>query len=139
MTKWRFVCLHVRLKTGITDACSTADCYPLLTICLRWCCYPLHNVYFVQYIYLAIKQAETYRKSCSLIYLLTYICPSAFDCEVNAIFRIFVKSNSKSGRFSSFLMPNNLGTGQKRLIFQVLQKTKPGSKNNFYKRTESRF
>ena len=77
----------------------------------------LHNVLFVQYIYLATEQAQTYRKSCSLIYLLTYICPSAFDCEVNAIFRIFVKSNSKSGRFSSFLMPNNLGTGQKKAYF----------------------
>ena len=79
--------------------------------------FPLHNVLFVQYIYLATEQAQTYRKSCSLIYLLTYICPSAFDCEVNAIFRIFVKSNSKSGRFSSFLMPNNLGTGQKKAYF----------------------
>ena len=79
--------------------------------------FPLHNVLFVQYIYLAIEQAETYRKSCSLIYLVTYICPSAFDCEENAFFRIFVKSNSKSGRFSSFLMPNNFGTGQKKAYF----------------------
>ena len=77
----------------------------------------LHNVLFVQYIYLATEQAQTYRKSCSLIYLVTYICPSAFDCEENAFFRIFVKSNSKSGRFSSFLMPNNLGTGQKKAYF----------------------
>ena len=77
----------------------------------------LHNVLFVQYIYLATEQAQTYRKSCSLIYLVTYICPSAFDCEENAFFRIFVKSNSKSGRFSSFLMPNNFGTGQKKAYF----------------------
>ena len=77
----------------------------------------VHNVLFVQYIFLATEQAQTYRKSCSLIYLVTYICPSAFDCEENAFFRIFVKSNSKSGRFSSFLMPNNFGTGQKKAYF----------------------
>ena len=78
---------------------------------------PLHNALFVQYIYLATEQAQTYRKSCSLMYLVTYICPSAFDCEENAFFWIFVKSNSKSGRFSSFLMPNNFGTGQKKAYF----------------------
>ena len=88
-----------------------------ITIYHQTICSSLHNVLFVQYIYLATEQAQTYRKSCSLIYLLTYICPSAFDCEVNAIFMIFVKSNSKSRRFSSFLMPNNLGTGQKKAYF----------------------
>ena len=47
---------------------------------------PLHDVYIWQYIYLATEQTETYRKSCILIYLLTYICPSSFDCEVNTTF-----------------------------------------------------
>ena len=71
-------------------------------------CNAMHNVYFVQYIYLAIKQAETYRKSCISIYLLTYICPSSFDCEVKKCLWI---SNSKSRKLYSFLMPNNfLGT-----------------------------
>ena len=50
---------------------------------------PLHNVLFGQYVYLATEQAETYLKICVLIYHLTYICPSLFDCEVN-IFLIFV-------------------------------------------------
>ena len=80
---------------------------------------PLHNVYIGEYIYLATEQTETYRKSCILIYLLTYICPSSFDCEVNTYFWFIVKFNSKSGIFSSVLIPNNFGTGQKRLIFLV--------------------
>ena len=77
----------------------------------------LHNVYFVQYTYLATERAETCRRICILIYLLTDTSPSLFDCEVNTSFRIFVISNSKSGIFSLFLMPNNFGTRQKRLIF----------------------
>ena len=77
----------------------------------------MHNVNIGQYIYLATEQTETYRKSYILIYLLTYICPSSFDCEVNASFWIFVISNSKSGRFSSFLMQNIFGTGQKKAYF----------------------
>ena len=77
----------------------------------------VHYVLFVQYAYLATERAETYRKICILIYLLTYICPSSFDCEVNASFWIFVISNSKSGRFSSFLMQNIFGTGQKKAYF----------------------
>ena len=51
---------------------------------------PLHNVLFGQYVYLATEQAETYLKICVLIYHLTYICPSLFDCEVNTFFFIFV-------------------------------------------------
>ena len=47
---------------------------------------PLHNVLFGQYVYLATEQAETYLKICVLIYHLTYICPSLFDCEVNTFF-----------------------------------------------------
>ena len=77
----------------------------------------MHNVKIGQYVYLATERAETYRKICILIYLLTYICPSSFDCEVNASFWIFVISNSKSGRFSSFFMPNNFGTEQKKAYF----------------------
>ena len=46
----------------------------------------VHCVYIGQYIYLATEQTETYCKSCILIYLLTYICPSSFDCEVNTNF-----------------------------------------------------
>ena len=46
----------------------------------------VHNVLFVQYIYLATERGETYRKICLLIYLLTYISPSSFDCEVNTSF-----------------------------------------------------
>ena len=46
----------------------------------------MHNVLFGQYVYLATEQAETYLKICVLIYHLTYICPSLFDCEVNTFF-----------------------------------------------------
>ena len=88
----------------------------LVPMC-TWLCAALHNVYIGQYIYLATEQSETYRKSCILIYLLTYICPSSFDCEVNTYFWIFVKSNSKSQRFSLVLIPNNFGTGQKKAYF----------------------
>ena len=42
---------------------------------------PLHNVYIVQFEFLATKQAETYLKICVLISHSTYICPSLFDCE----------------------------------------------------------
>ena len=77
----------------------------------------VHNVYIGEYIYLVTEQTETYRKSCILIYLLTYICPSSFDCEVNTYFWIFVKSNSKSRRFSLVLIPNNFGTRQKKAYF----------------------
>ena len=42
---------------------------------------PLHNVYIVQFEFLATKQAETYLKICVLISHSTYICHSLFDCE----------------------------------------------------------
>ena len=77
----------------------------------------LHNVLFVQYIYLA-TEAQTYRKSCSLIYLVTYICPRAL----------------KSGRFSLFLMPNNFGTGQKKAyFFWYFRKLNHGQRTTFIK------
>ena len=46
--------------------------------CLFWasCIITLHNVLFGQYVYLATEQAETYLKTCVLVYHLTYICPS---------------------------------------------------------------
>ena len=56
----------------------------------------LHNVLFVQYVYLATEQAETYLKNSVLIYHLIYICPSLFDCEVNIFFSFLWFSNSKS-------------------------------------------
>ena len=77
----------------------------------------LHNVYIVQYVFLPTEQSETYFKNFILTYDLTYICPGLFDWKENTFFFIFVKSNSKSGRFSSFLMPNNFGTGQKKAYF----------------------
>ena len=77
----------------------------------------VHNVLFVQYVFLPTEQTETYFKICILTYDLTYICPGLFDWKENTFFFIFVKSNSKSGRFSSFLMPNNFGTGQKKAYF----------------------
>ena len=48
-----------------------------------WACQPytrtaLHNVYFVQYVFLPTEQSETYLKIWVLIYHLTYICPSLF-------------------------------------------------------------
>ena len=50
----------------------------------------VHNVLFGQFEFLATEQAETYLKICVLIYHLTYICPSLFDCEVNMKKIIFV-------------------------------------------------
>ena len=79
--------------------------------------FPMHNVYIVQYVFLPTEQSETYFKNFILTYDLTYICPGLFDWKENTFFFIFVKSNSKSGRFSSFLMPNNFGTGQKKAYF----------------------
>ena len=77
----------------------------------------LHNVYIVQYVFLPTEPSETYFKIFVLTYDLTYICPCLFDWKENTFFFIFVKSNFKSGRFSSFLMPNNFGTGQKKAYF----------------------
>ena len=79
--------------------------------------FPMHNVYIVQYVFLPTEQCETYFKNFILTYDSTYICPGLFDWKENTFFFIFVKSNSKSGRFSSFLMPNNFGTGQKKAYF----------------------
>ena len=46
----------------------------------------MHNVYFVQYVFLPTEQAEIYLKICVLIYHLTYICPSLFGWKENMIF-----------------------------------------------------
>ena len=45
----------------------------------------VHNVYFVQYVFLLTEQAETHIEICVLIYHLTYICPSS-DGKENMIF-----------------------------------------------------
>ena len=44
-----------------------------------------------------------------------------------------VKSNSKSGRFPSFFMPNNFGTVQKSLIFWCFRKLNHGQRTTFIK------
>ena len=44
---------------------------------------PLHNVQFVQYLYLATEQAGTYLKSGPVWHHLTYINPTLFSCEIN--------------------------------------------------------
>ena len=51
---------------------------------------PLHNVLFVQYVFLPTEQTETYFKICILTYDLTYICPGLFDWKENTFFFIFV-------------------------------------------------
>ena len=76
--------------TCIRPLCSLADCCNGVPATCRWDALwelvsPLHNVLFGKYVYLATKQAETYL-ICVLIYHLTYICPSLFDCEVNTFF-----------------------------------------------------
>ena len=50
----------------------------------------MHNVYFVQYVFLPTEQAETYLKISVLIYHLTYICPSLFGWKENMIFEEIV-------------------------------------------------
>ena len=79
--------------------------------------FPLHNVLFVQYVFLPTEQSETYFRILILTYDLTYICPGSFDWKENTFFLLLCISNSKSGVFSSFLMPNNFGTGQKKAYF----------------------
>ena len=41
--------------------------------------FPMHNVYFVQYIF-PQTVVQTYPKICVLVSHLTYICPSLFEC-----------------------------------------------------------
>ena len=53
----------------------------------RILCLALHNVLFVQYVFLPTEQAETYLKIYVLIYHLTYICPSLFGWKENLIFK----------------------------------------------------
>ena len=50
----------------------------------------MHNVLFVQYVFLPTEQTETYFKICILTYDLTYICPGLFDWKENTFFFIFV-------------------------------------------------
>ena len=51
----------------------------------------MHNVLFVQYVFLPTKQAETYLKIYVLIYNLTYICTSLFDWRENMIYNMNMK------------------------------------------------
>ena len=75
--------------------------------CLFWasCIITLHNVLFGQYVYLATEQAETYLKICVLIYHLTYICPSLFDCKVNTFFFIFVNCETLNLKYPPYYSP----------------------------------
>ena len=58
-----------------------------LQIILRWnLLSAMHNVLFVQYVFLPTKQAETYPKIYVLMYHLTYICTSLFDWRENMIY-----------------------------------------------------
>ena len=49
--------------------------------------FPLHNVLFVQYVFLPTEQAETYLKIYVLIYRSTYICLNLFSWKENLIFK----------------------------------------------------
>ena len=46
----------------------------------------VHNVLFVQYVFLPTEQSETYFKIFLLTYDLTYICPGLFDWKENTFF-----------------------------------------------------
>ena len=46
----------------------------------------LHNVHFVDFVFLPTEQAATYLKICISTYLLTYIDPSSFDWKENTFF-----------------------------------------------------
>ena len=48
---------------------------------------PVHNVLFWLYVFLPIKQADTYLKIYVFIYHLKYICPSLFGWKENLIFK----------------------------------------------------
>ena len=50
----------------------------------------LHNVLFVQYVFLPTEQSETYFNIFILIFDSTYICPDLFDWKENTFFFIFV-------------------------------------------------
>ena len=56
----------------------------------------LHNVLFVQYVFLPTEQSETYFKIFILIFDSTYICPDLFDWKENTFFSFLCISNSKS-------------------------------------------
>ena len=63
-----------------------------LQIILRWnLLSAMHNVLFVQYVFLPTKQAETYSKIYVLMYHLTYICTSLFDWRENMIYNMNMK------------------------------------------------
>ena len=49
----------------------------------------MHNVLFVQYVFLPMGQAETYLKIYVLLYHLTYICPSLFGWKDNMNFVLY--------------------------------------------------
>ena len=49
----------------------------------------LHNVLFVQYIFLTTEQPQTYLKICVWVSHLTYICPILFECEEHDFFLHF--------------------------------------------------
>ena len=53
----------------------------------------MHNVPFVQYVFLPTEQAVTYFKIYVLIIHLTYICPSLFGWKENMIFEETVSSS----------------------------------------------
>ena len=46
----------------------------------------MHNVLFVQQVFLPTEQGETYLKNFVLMYQLTYICPRLFGWKENVIF-----------------------------------------------------
>ena len=56
----------------------------------------VHNMYFVQYVFLLSEQAETYLKVCVLIYHLTFIFSQVVrlegkhDFEENVIFKLYI-------------------------------------------------
>ena len=52
----------------------------------------VHDVLFVDFVFLPTEQAATYLKICISTYLLTYIGPSSFDWKENTFFLIFVNS-----------------------------------------------
>ena len=83
-------------------------------------CAPLHNVLFGQYVYLATEQAETYLKICVLIYHLTFICPSLFDCEVNTFFFHFCEFQTLNLQFPPCYSPVSTTGLQNIAPYQLL-------------------
>ena len=91
--KYRFISIQVQpfFSGGGVFLLNAFGCLcKPFNIAIFICICTLHNVLFVQYVFLPTEQSETYFKIFILTYDLTYICPGLFDWKENTFFFIFV-------------------------------------------------